>query len=66
VRRSRRTYYDLFSHFYDFVITLHSKDSSAELRDFPVEKARLFRDVKRQASPTGRSKLIWGVKKPEG
>jgi len=36
---SRRTYYDLFSHFYDAVITLHSKDRSAALRDFLVEKA---------------------------
>ena len=36
---SRRTYYDLFSHFYDFVITLHSKDRSAALRDLLVEKA---------------------------
>ena len=39
--RSRRAYYDLFSHFYDFVITVHSKDRSAALRDLLVDKARL-------------------------
>ena len=39
MRRSRRAYYDLFSHFYDFVITLHSKDRSAALRDFLLDKA---------------------------
>lgn len=38
---SRRTYYDLFSHFYDLVITLHSKDKSAALRDLLVEKAEV-------------------------
>ncbi len=38
-RRSRRGYYDLFSHFYDFVIALHSKDRSAALRDLLVDKA---------------------------
>ena len=37
--RSRRAYYDLFSHFYDFVITMHSKDTSATLRDLLVDKA---------------------------
>jgi ubiquinone/menaquinone biosynthesis C-methylase UbiE len=37
--RSRRKYYDLFSHFYDFVIALHSKDRSAALRDLLVDEA---------------------------
>jgi len=37
--RSRRAYYDLFSHFYDFVIALHSKDRNAALRDLLVDKA---------------------------
>jgi demethylmenaquinone methyltransferase/2-methoxy-6-polyprenyl-1,4-benzoquinol methylase len=39
VRRFRRAYYDLFSHFYDRVIALHSKDASAAIRDFLVDKA---------------------------
>lgn len=39
MKRSRRAYYDFFSHFYDFVIALHSKDRSAALRAFLVEKA---------------------------
>ena len=39
MRRSRRAYYDLFSHFYDFVIALHSKDRNAALRDFLVDNA---------------------------
>jgi len=39
VRPSRRAYYDLFSHFYDFVIALHSKDRNAALRDFLVDNA---------------------------
>ena len=39
MRRSRRAYYDLFSHFYDFVITLQSKDRSAALRNFLLDKA---------------------------
>jgi ubiquinone/menaquinone biosynthesis C-methylase UbiE len=39
VRRSRRGYYDAFSHFYDFVISVHSRDTSAALRDLLVEKA---------------------------
>ncbi len=39
MRRSRRAYYDLFSHFYDFVIALHSKDRNAALRDFLLDNA---------------------------
>jgi demethylmenaquinone methyltransferase/2-methoxy-6-polyprenyl-1,4-benzoquinol methylase len=35
---SRRTYYDFFSHFYDFVIALHSRDRTATLRDLLLEK----------------------------
>jgi len=41
MRRSRRAYYDLFSHFYDFVISLHSKDRSALLRDFLLDETGL-------------------------
>jgi ubiquinone/menaquinone biosynthesis C-methylase UbiE len=41
VKRSRRAYYDLFSHFYDLVIALHSKDRNAALRDFLVDNAGL-------------------------
>jgi demethylmenaquinone methyltransferase/2-methoxy-6-polyprenyl-1,4-benzoquinol methylase len=35
----RRAYYDLFSHVYDRVIALHSRDASAAARDFLVEHA---------------------------
>ena len=38
MRRFRRFYYDIFSHFYDAVIRLHSKDESAALRDFLICK----------------------------
>jgi len=39
MRRFRRFYYDVFSHFYDFFIQLHSKDTGSELRDFLIKKA---------------------------
>jgi ubiquinone/menaquinone biosynthesis C-methylase UbiE len=39
LRRSRRAYYDLFSHFYDLVIALHSRDRNAALRDFLIDNA---------------------------
>ncbi len=35
----RRKYYDLFSNFYDQIIALHSKDKSARLRRFLLEKS---------------------------
>ena len=38
MRRFRRFYYDIFSHFYDLVIQLHSKDESSALRDFLIKK----------------------------
>jgi len=38
MRRFRCFYYDVFSHFYDFFIQLHSKDKSSELRDFLIKK----------------------------
>jgi len=39
LRRWRRGYYDLFSHFYDRIIALHSKDKNAYLRRFLLEKS---------------------------
>ncbi len=39
MRRFRRKYYDLFSHFYDAVIALHSRDRRAFLRRFLLQKA---------------------------
>ncbi len=39
MRRWRRRYYDLFSLFYDPIIALHSKDKSARLRRFLLERA---------------------------
>jgi demethylmenaquinone methyltransferase/2-methoxy-6-polyprenyl-1,4-benzoquinol methylase len=39
VTPSRRAYYDFFSRFYDLVISLHSKDRNASLRDFLVDHA---------------------------
>jgi demethylmenaquinone methyltransferase/2-methoxy-6-polyprenyl-1,4-benzoquinol methylase len=38
MKRFRRFYYDIFSHFYDLVIQLHSKDESSTLRDFLIKK----------------------------
>ena len=38
MRRFRRSYYDIFSHFYDFFIQLHSKDEGLALRDFLIKK----------------------------
>jgi demethylmenaquinone methyltransferase/2-methoxy-6-polyprenyl-1,4-benzoquinol methylase len=35
----RRFYYDLFSHFYDTIIDLHSGDKSAALREYLVESS---------------------------
>lgn len=37
--RIRRFYYDIFSHFYDIIIDLHSRDKSAALRDYLVESS---------------------------
>ncbi|MBN2720705.1 MAG: class I SAM-dependent methyltransferase [Proteobacteria bacterium] len=37
--RIRRFYYDLFSHFYDGIIDLHSRDKSAALRDYLVRSS---------------------------
>ena len=39
MKRWRRSYYDIFSSFYDGIIALHSKDKSARLRDFLIEKS---------------------------
>ena len=36
---NRRLYYDIFSLFYDRIIALHSRDSSAGLRKFLIEKS---------------------------
>ena len=41
MKRFRRFYYDIFSHFYDLVIQLHSKDESSALRDFLIKKTRI-------------------------
>ncbi len=38
----RRRYYDLFSLIYDVIIALHSRDKSARLRRFLLEKAGLI------------------------
>ncbi len=38
MRRWRRRYYDVFSMFYDRVIALHSRDASASLRAFLLER----------------------------
>jgi demethylmenaquinone methyltransferase/2-methoxy-6-polyprenyl-1,4-benzoquinol methylase len=37
----RRTYYDLFSKIYDFIIRLHSRDVAGSLRRFIVENANV-------------------------
>ncbi len=41
MRRWRRKYYDIFSHFYDRIIALHSRDKRAVLRKLIVKKAGL-------------------------
>ncbi len=38
MRQYRRKYYDIFSHFYDWIISLHSKDKSLSLRHYLVKK----------------------------
>ncbi len=38
MRRYRRKYYDFFSHFYDWIINLHSKDRSLSLRHYLAKK----------------------------
>ncbi len=39
MKRWRRKYYDLFSHFYDQIIALHSRDKREALRELIVKKA---------------------------
>ncbi len=41
MKRWRRKYYDIFSHFYDQIIALHSRDKRALLRNLIVRKAGL-------------------------
>ncbi len=41
MKRWRRFYYDIFSHFYDAIIALHSRDKSASLRDFLLDRSTL-------------------------
>lgn len=38
MRQYRRKYYDIFSHFYDWIISLHSKDKNLSLRHYLVQK----------------------------
>jgi len=46
LRTKRRKYYDVFSHFYDFFINLHSHKNRQETRNFLVDSAAL-RHIKR-------------------
>jgi len=39
MKKWRRFYYDIFSIFYDRIIALHSRDKSARLREFLLEKS---------------------------
>ncbi len=39
MKRWRRRYYDIFSHFYDQIIALHSRDKREALRELIVKKA---------------------------
>ncbi len=41
MKRWRRKYYDVFSHFYDQIIALHSRDKRALLRQLIIERAGL-------------------------
>ena len=47
IRTGRRRYYDIFSHFYDWFIRLHSHDDREETRAFLVDSAQL----EKKASP---------------
>lgn len=40
MRKYRRKYYDIFSHFYDFVIRLHSQDKSLMLRHYFAKRIK--------------------------
>ena len=40
MRKGRRKYYDIFSHFYDYVIKLHSQDKSLKLRHYFAHKIK--------------------------
>ncbi len=46
MRRFRRKYYDLFSHVYDAIIALHSRDQRAYLRRFLLEKAGVQKNTR--------------------
>lgn len=46
MRRLRRSYYDFFSHIYDWVIKIHSADKSGELRKFLLERSGVGRGDK--------------------
>ena len=46
--------------------TMGSARNRSFARDEVPFLCRFFRDVKQQVSPTGRSKLTWGVKEPAG
>ncbi|NPB10062.1 MAG: class I SAM-dependent methyltransferase [Thermodesulfobacteria bacterium] len=46
MRRFRRKYYDVFSHFYDAIIALHSRDRRAYLRRFLLKKAGVKEDTR--------------------
>ena len=41
MKRWRRSYYDIFSLFYDRIIAMHSSDKSAYLRDFLLKKSEV-------------------------
>ena len=46
MKRWRRLYYDIFSLFYDRIIALHSRDKSAVLRDYLLEKSTVSKGQK--------------------
>ncbi len=68
MRQFRRKYYDIFSHFYDWIISLHSKDKSLSLRRYLVKKAidKGDRRALDLCTGTGAVALVLAEDMPEG
>jgi len=62
----RRTYYDLFSKIYDFIIRLHSRDVEGSLRKFITEKANLSQGEKALDLCTGTGSVAVALAKCVG
>jgi ubiquinone/menaquinone biosynthesis C-methylase UbiE len=63
MRKFRRFYYDIFSHFYDFFIQLHSMDKSSELRGFLIKKTGIGHEDRVLDICTGTGPVIMAAHK---